>query len=442
HSSVVNRIEWMQSIYLLNSEDIVLQKTPYVFDVSVWELLWANWYGAKIVLAKPEGHKDSAYLHQLIEKNKITTLHFVPSMLENYNHYLLGQRINFNTSLRQIFCSGEVLNEHVVTQTYQNSINPSLKLHNLYGPTEASIDVTYFETNTNKKVYIGKPIHNTSIYVLDPNQLPVPIGVTGELHIAGAGLARGYLNNEQLTRERLVKNPFATDGDIEKGYTRMYKTGDLVRYLPDGNIEFIGRNDDQVKIRGHRIELGEIEYTLRKHEQIDSALVFARETEYREKELVAYTISKESLNKSDLRTYLSQQLPSYMIPQYFVELQEWPLTPNGKVDKKSLLMPADKDLLNEVKYVAPRNDTEAKLVKIWEEVFKRDKIGVKDDFFELGGHSLTAIRVIYKIKHELKIQISIKTLYQFTNIDLLAKSIEINQYNDNLEFNEYDSLKL
>ncbi|WP_299249936.1 AMP-binding protein, partial [uncultured Aquimarina sp.] len=196
HSGVINRIEWMQNTYPLNSDDIVLQKTPYSFDVSVWELLWANWYGAKIVIAKPEGHKDSEYLQKLIDNNNITTLHFVPSMLNAYTQYLATKQELLSDSLSRVFCSGEALSEDLVNNFHKLIPNTSLKLHNLYGPTEASIDVTYFETKPNEKVYIGRPIQNTQLYVLDSYQHPVPIGVTGELYIGGAGVARGYLNRE------------------------------------------------------------------------------------------------------------------------------------------------------------------------------------------------------------------------------------------------------
>lgn len=299
HSGIVNRIEWMQNMYSIGEQDVVLQKTPYVFDVSVWEFFWAHWYGAKLVLARPEGHKDCEYLHDLIEKQKITTLHFVPSMLEVYNQYLISERLSIDNSVRQIICSGEALGKNSVIKAYQNSNSGEFKVHNLYGPTEASIDVTYYETSPDAEVYIGKPIQNTKLYVLDAKLNQVPIGVLGELYIGGVGLAKGYLNKPELTAARFIDNPFVNEEDRAKGYTRIYKTGDIVRWMPDGNIDFVGRNDDQVKINGNRIELGEIQNAIEDIEGIKQSCVLVKERQTDEglaKIIVGYYVLDEEFD--------------------------------------------------------------------------------------------------------------------------------------------------
>jgi amino acid adenylation domain-containing protein len=428
HSGIVNRLEWMQAMYPLKAEDVVLQKTPYVFDVSVWEILWANWYGAKIVLAKPDGHKDSEYLCQLIQRSNITTLHFVPSMLEAYNHYLLEQGVKFNSTVRQLFCSGEALTKNVVQQTYQNSASHSLKLHNLYGPTEASVDVTFFETGADKNVHIGRPIQNTQVYILDRINNPVPVGVIGELYLGGTGLARGYLNRLELTAERFVPNPFATEEDKVKGYTRLYKTGDLVRWLPDGNIEYIGRNDDQVKIRGYRIELGEIENALLQVQGIKQSCVLAKERKNgtdSNKYLVAYYVldnRNDALSQTMILDKLSQLLPEYMVPGMLVQMETLPLTINGKLDKKALIDPDLNFSLGE--YVAPTSEIETVICKIWQEVLGISRVGITDNFFRIGGNSLLAIRVAHRMNKSLKCDVKVADVFRLKTIQQLLITVQ------------------
>ncbi|MCV9934565.1 amino acid adenylation domain-containing protein, partial [Flavobacterium sp. LS1R47] len=431
HSGIVNRIEWMQNRYPLNSEDVVLQKTPYVFDVSVWELLWANWYGAKIVMAKSEGHKDSEYLHQLIQKEKVTTLHFVPSMLEAYNHYLLEQENIFSPSIKQIFCSGEALNNNTVQQTYKNVIGESLKLHNLYGPTEASIDVTFYETTPTKNVYIGKPIQNTQVYILSPNQTPVPIGVIGELYLGGIGLSRGYLNRPELTAERFVDNPFATQEDKTKGYTKLYKTGDLVRWLADGTIEYLGRNDDQVKIRGYRIELGEIEHAISQIAGIKQVSVQARDrvTENgSSKYLVGYyvlNVEETGLAVDAIESFLSGILPDYMIPSAFVEMESFPLTINGKLNKRLF---ADPDFSSsDSDYVAPVTEEEIEVCKIWSDLLGLDRVGITDDFFKIGGNSILALQATHRMSKILGCNVKVADIFKHKTINNL-KDILVNSF--------------
>jgi acyl carrier protein len=245
----------------------------------------------------------------------------------------------------------------------------------------------------------------------------VPVGVIGEICIGGAGLARGYLNQGELTKEKFIENPF-------KEGERMYKTGDLGRWTKDGKIEFIGRKDDQVKIRGYRIELGEIEHALLKNQQIEAVFVLTKENQNNEKELVAYITAKEQQNTSELRAFLKEILPEHMLPAYYVQLESLPLTSNGKIDKKSLPDPEGLGLASGIEYVAPRNEIEEKLVKIWEKVLQRENIGVKDDFFALGGHSLKALLLRSAVKNEFNLKLDIRNLFQNTSIELFAKEVE------------------
>jgi len=265
HSAIWNRLAWMQQQYWLTPGDLVLQKTPFSFDVSVWEFFWPLVNGASLVIAKPRGHIDPAYLRDVINKEGITTLHFVPSMLRTF---LLEPGVETCHSIRQIFCSGEALSVDLQNQCQARL--PAASLHNLYGPTEAAVDVTYWHCepgSTRVAVPIGRPIANTGIYILDDHLQPLPIGVPGELYIAGVNLARGYVNRPDLTADRFIPNPFGCPR------TRMYRTGDLARFAADGAIEYLGRTDYQVKVRGFRIELPEIETLLARHADLTSAVV-------------------------------------------------------------------------------------------------------------------------------------------------------------------------
>jgi non-ribosomal peptide synthetase component F/ubiquinone/menaquinone biosynthesis C-methylase UbiE len=290
HRAVVNRLIWMQQAYGLTEHDAVLQKTPFGFDVSVWEFFWPLLAGARLVMARPEGHKDPVYLAALIRDQRITTLHFVPSMLQVFADH---EAIAGCTGLKRIICSGEALPGALVRRVKE--MLGATELHNLYGPTEAAIDVTAWACTTcPDQTPIGRPIANTRIYILDRHGEPVPVGVAGEIHIGGVGVARGYLNRPELTAERFLADPFADEPGA-----RMYRTGDLGRFLPDGNIEYLGRNDFQVKIRGFRIELGEIEAQLAEHAGVREAVVVAREDVAGEKRLVAYMILDESASGRD-----------------------------------------------------------------------------------------------------------------------------------------------
>ncbi len=418
HHAVVNRLLWMQEEYRLDQSDRVLQKTPLSFDVSVWEFFWPLLQGAQLVIARPEGHKDPAYLMHVIQKSGITTLHFVPSMLQVF----LSSLSEFSDHhIHRVFCGGEALPYKVQEQFFE--MLPHAELHNLYGPTEAAVDVTYWPCRSQGfagKVPIGRPIANTRIYILDPFMQPVPIGVTGELYIGGLQVGRGYWNRPSLTAERFVPDPFGEPG------SRMYRTGDLGCYLPDGDIEFLGRIDHQVKIRGFRIELGEVESTLLGCEGVREAVVVAREDTPGDKRLVAYVVAKEQagqeLDIEVLRSWLKAKLPEYMMPSAFVRLEALPLSPNGKLDRKALPAP-DGQRQTTREYVAPRTELEKKLAEIWAEVLKLDRVGINDNFFALGGHSLLAIQIVARTKKLLDVEISVRDLFSLPTVSALSQAI-------------------
>ncbi|MCJ8269726.1 MAG: amino acid adenylation domain-containing protein, partial [Psychrosphaera sp.] len=351
HQALFNRIVWMHNKYGMNADDKVLQKTPYSFDVSVWEFVWTLGYGAQLVVAQPQGHTDPEYMCQLIQRHGITKTHFVPSML---GVILQVDVFKQSSSIEQIFCSGEALQQgHVLG--FRAAL-PQAKLHNLYGPTEAAIDVSYWDCSgdISRVVPIGKPIDNIQLIVLDRHLNMVPEGAVGELHIGGDGLARGYHNREELTAQTFIDNPFY-DAAYPNSSKRLYKTGDLARWR-DGEIEYQGRTDHQVKIRGLRIELGEIEHVLGNLETVDSALVLAKELAG-SMQLVAYVKSTDTVVEDDLVDYIAAMkgqlagvLPTHMVPGFIIVLELWPLTPNGKVDRKALPEPDGSALQGE--YIA------------------------------------------------------------------------------------------
>ncbi|MBW8832981.1 MAG: amino acid adenylation domain-containing protein, partial [Burkholderiales bacterium] len=389
HHAVVNRLVWMQAAYALQPHEAVLQKTPLGFDVSVWELFWPLMTGNRLVLARHEGHKDPAYLAALIQQEAVTTLHFVPSMLQAFLQHEDAARCD---SIKRVICSGESLSVSLAHSA--RGCWPQASLHNLYGPTEAAVDVTAW-TCTGREpgpgVPIGAPIANTRMYVLDAMGQPVPIGVAGELHIGGVQVARGYLNRAQLTAERFVSDPF-----VEQP-ARLYKTGDLARWRDDGTLEFLGRNDDQVKVRGFRIELGEIEATLRRQCGVDDAVVVAREESPGHTKLVAYYLAEQPLQAQQLRAELASQLPDHMLPGAWVHLSAWPLTPHGKLDRRALPAPEEAD--HELQaYGEPQGPIETTLALLWAELLGLQRVGRHDHFFALGGHSLLAVQLLARMR--------------------------------------------
>jgi amino acid adenylation domain-containing protein len=438
HHSIVNRLLWMQKEYPLGEDDVLLQKTPLAFDVSVWELFWWSFVGASVCLLAPEEEKEPARLIEAIAKYQVTTVHFVPPMLSAFLEEVASIEDDHLSSVRRVFASGEALSADQVTRFGQTLYRRhATRLINLYGPTEATVDVSYYEcdfTHIPASIPIGKPIANTGLYVMGLHNQLCPPGVPGELCIGGVGLARGYMNDAQLTSEKFVANPYLPS-------ERVYRTGDLARWLPDGNIEFMGRIDNQLKIRGYRIELGEIESWLSTYNYIESAVVLAREHEG-DKYLVCYYVSAEALSPAELREYLSEHLSDYMIPALYVRIDNIPLTANGKIDRKKL---PDLQFTVNGDYLAPSNEVEEELVKIWSEVLKieKEKISVNRSFFELGGDSIKAVRLIGKINGQFNLSLKLADFYHRNRLaDLADQILIIKQIKVKNDLDEMIELKL
>ena len=417
HRGLRNRLLWMQQAYGLTQSDSVLQKTPFTFDVSVWEFLWPLITGARLVVAEPGGHQDTSYLAELIGSERITTLHFVPSMLRVF---LEEEGLDSLTSVRQVMSSGEALPPEL-PRAFRNRFGA--ELNNLYGPTEASIDVTYYpcaEFVEPGGVPIGRPISNTQIHILDSGLLSTPIIVPGELHIGGDGLARGYLDRPDLTAERFVPSP----ADGEPG-ARLYKTGDLARWLDSGNVEYLGRLDYQIKLRGFRIELGEIEAALAHHPGVREAVVVARPDRQGETRLIAYTVARvqPAPSTAEMQEFLREKTPAHMVPSAFVALESLPLTTSGKIDRKAL--PASEATgLSKKAFVPPRSTTEIAIAEMWSELLGVKEIGIEDDFFDVGGHSLLGIQLMWKLRRRFGRSVPVTTLFAKRTIAELAALIE------------------
>ena len=416
HQGIVNRLLWMQDNYQLTNRDRVLQKTPFSFDVSVWEFFWPLMTGATIVVARPGGHRDPEYLVDVIARQAVTTIHFVPSML---SIFLEASDLGRCRTLRLVFASGEALPFELQQRFFERL---GAELHNLYGPTEAAVDVTYWacrRDNPHTIVPIGRPIANTQIYILDANLQPTPIGVAGELHIGGINLARGYLNKPDLTAQKFIPDPFRTEPGA-----RLYKTGDLARSLADGNIEYLGRIDDQVKLRGFRIELGEIEAVLGECAGVQQAVVTVHEDVAGSKQLVAYLIPApgQDLSIDRLRKEIKDTLPEYMVPSRFVVVKDFPMTTSGKVDRKGLPAPP-LERGTSTAAIAPRNQLESQIASVFARVLGLPSVGVADNFFDLGGHSLLAVRLLSGIEQMTGRRIPLSALFRRASVESLAQLI-------------------
>ena len=387
HRSVVNRLQWMQRRYPLGVDDVILQKTPVTFDVSVWELMWWAMAGARVALLEPGGERDPRKIVAAVERYRVTVIHFVPSMLGPFLDQLEAQPDSMHrlTSLHTVFCSGEALTPALVERFNQvfGAIGVP-RLVNLYGPTEATVDVSYFDCPSAgpvDAVPIGKPIDNTTLLVLDELGNPCPVGVPGELNIAGVGLARGYRGRPDLTAAS-----FAEDQRVPGG--RRYRTGDLARWRSDGNLEFLGRIDDEVKVRGNRVSLGEVQAAMDSCPGVRSAVVIAEPSDTHGIYLIGYFVG-EFVSLDQLGDHLAQRLPAYMIPTSFVELNALPLTASGKVDRRALPPPGAPDR----SAVAPRTAAEATLVDLFASVLRVESVGIHDNFFTIGGDSILALAV-------------------------------------------------
>ncbi|MBW4636529.1 MAG: amino acid adenylation domain-containing protein, partial [Iphinoe sp. HA4291-MV1] len=409
HFPLCNLILWQLQNTTISSGAKTLQFAPISFDVSFQEIFSTWCSGGTLLLIAEELRRDPLTLLCLLEEKAVERL-FLPFVgLQQLAEVAAGSE-SVTNNLREIITAGEQLQITPAISSWLSKLT-DCTLHNHYGPSESHVVTTFTLTNSVDNwptlPPIGRPIANTQIYILDSHLQPVPVGVPGELHIAGVGLARGYLNRPELTTEKFILNPFSTDGD-----SRLYKTGDLARYLPNGNIEYLGRIDNQVKIRGFRIELGEIETVLNQHPQIHSVVVIAHQDTPGAQRLVAYIVPQQNTAPtiSDLRQFLCSKLPEYMVPSAFVMLESLPLTPNGKVDRRALPAPElDRELLD--KYVAPRTPIEEMLAAIWAGVLKIELLGIHDNFFTLGGHSLLATQLISRIRSTFKVELPLQSVF-------------------------------
>ncbi len=451
HRAIVNHLYWMQATFPLMAGDRVVQNTSFSFDVSVWEFFGPLAWGAQLVLLSPDDHHDSTALVETIRQRQVTILQLVPALLA-----VLLDTPGFSgcASLRHVFCGGEAL-PFELQERFLTLLGA--RLHHMYGPTETAIDAICWSCERGgqrRPLPIGRPLGNTQAYVLDVHMQPAPIGVPGELYIGGAGLARGYLGRPELTAERFVPSPLsvvsgqlqpATDNGQWTTDNKLYKTGDQCRYRPDGAIEYLGRLDQQVKLRGFRIELGEIEAVLAQHGAVREAVVVAGEDRPGERRLVAYVVpdqeqrtkSKEQRSEEsnsqfsilnsqfvgELRAFLKQKLPGYMVPATFVLLDALPLTPNGKVDRRALPAPDQGRPDLGAAFVAPRTPLEETLARLWADVLRWERVGVDDDFFELGGQSLLSIQLIARVRAAFQIDLPLRRLYEAPTVASLARVI-------------------
>lgn len=418
HQALSNHMQWMQSTFPLCTNDSVLQKTPFSFDASVWELFAPLLAGVRLVIAEPERQQDSVYLIQEISLQQITILQVVPMLLR-----ILLDNPGFATcqSLKRVFCGGETLSRELAQRVFACL---DVELINLYGPTETTIETVVWSCTKEEKqvvVPIGHPIDNIEAYVLDTNLQLKPFFASGELYLAGVGLAYGYLNQPELTAQQFIPHPFSTQPGA-----RLYKTGDFARYRPDGAIECLGRADNQVKIRGFRVEIDEITHNILQHPAIGDCIVLVQEVAPGVTSLIAYLVT--SLTQGSIteimRSYLAEELAEYMIPDLFIVIETLPLLPNGKVDRKAL--PSPRQILDAQaeEHLPPRSPTEQILTEIWAQLLGCESVSIHHSFFHLGGHSLLASQLIARVREIFQVEISIRSIFEQPTIEALAKVID------------------
>ena len=423
HQNIVRLLKNDSSRFDFHEKEVWIMAHSYSFDFSVWEMYGALLFGGTLVVPKRDDVTSSPVFLSLLRKHRVTVLNQTPSAF----YQLIQEERNEDTTdldnhLRYIIFGGEKLEPAYLKPWADRYSSDKIQLINMFGITETTIHVTYCRLSKNDicgvqvNSPIGGPLPETTVYILDEQQGVVPIGITGELYVGGSGVCREYLNREELTREKFIANPFKTG-------ERLYRTGDLGRWLPDGNIEYVGRSDDQIKIRGYRIECGEVEQTLLKHQAIEGAVVVARTLKEETKELVGYVVTRDAFTVSELRSYLSRYLPEYMIPSVFVKLDQIPRMPNGKIDKNALPAPEGMGLETGIEYEAPRDEIERQLAAIWEEVLWKEKIGIRDNFFEIGGHSLKATLVVSRFHQVSDKELHLREIFHNPTIAELSEVI-------------------
>ncbi|PHM54490.1 Amino acid adenylation [Xenorhabdus sp. KK7.4] len=422
HHNVNRLFTTSQKDYQFDQHDVWVLFHAYTFDFSVWELWGTLLYGGRLIIPTVECIKDFSQFSRLCAEQNVTVLNQTPGAFYAFIDEAVSNSTEF-PHLRYVIFGGDKLNPVQLTPWWDRYGDQKPALINMYGITETTVHVTYkklTQGDTTAISRIGRPLSDMSAYVLNTAGQLAPIGATGELYIGGAGLARGYLNRPELTAERFIENPFATEKNKEQGYTRLYKTGDLARWLPNGELEYLGRNDFQVKIRGYRIELGEIESALAAHPQVKQAVVIDREYQGNTA-LIAYLVIEGELSDEGLISHLSSRLPDYMLPASFTRIEAIPLTLNGKVDRQALPEPS---WSNKEGYVAPRNTLETRLCAIWQDVLALEQVGIDDNFFRIGGNSLTAIKLIAAIRRTLSTDISLAQLFELKTIAGLATQMD------------------
>ncbi|MBN3897502.1 MAG: amino acid adenylation domain-containing protein, partial [Nostoc sp. NOS(2021)] len=426
HHSTVAMLDWAKKIFAAEAREGVLASTSICFDLSTFEMFVPLCYGGKVILID-----NILHLPTLPAAKNVSLINTVPSVIAE-----LLRTDGIPTSVQTINIAGEPLQNKLVQQLYQwENIQ---QVFNLYGPSEDTTYSTFawIQKNASNIPPIGRPINNTQIYLLDQDLQPVPVGVPGELHIGGDGLARGYLNRPELTAEKFIPNHFS-----DKSAARLYKTGDLARYLPNGEIEYIGRIDHQVKIRGFRIELGEIEARLTEYPTVREAVVVVREDVPEDKRLVAYVVSEQEFTPtlSELRSFLKENLPDYMVPMVFVPMKALPLTPNGKVNRQALPAPDNLRLQLEATYIKPQTDLEKAIATVWQKALNLEKVGIHDNFFELGGHSLLIVQVHNQLRQIFPANLSMLEMFRYPTISYLAEFLNKTNTNKPLSINQTDT---
>ncbi len=419
HKSILNTILWRRNEYKLTEEDVILQLFSYYFDGFLTSFFTPIVSGSKVIILSPEKAKDVVYIKNTIVNDSVTHFICVPTL---YSAIIGIMNKEESVKLRYITLAGEKVNNNLIKKTHE--IDENIKIYNEYGPTECSVAATFNKDIKENQITIGYPITNTHVYILGANNKLLPIGVTGEICIAGIGVARGYLNNESLTKEKFIKNPYAKYYKNTSSIEYIYKTGDMGRWLPNGQIDFIGREDNQVKIRGFRIELSEIENALVKDKEIESVVVMVRESKTKEKYIVAYYTGSKEKTVNELRNLVSISLPDYMIPNNFIYVKQFKFNKNGKIDKNSLPLPNAVRPKLEVEYKEVVTDIEKELVQIWEEVLQINNIGLNDNFFDLGGNSMGVILLQSKIEKLHPNAISVIDIFNNPTIAKLVTLLE------------------